>query len=265
MLRRFLYLDERALSDYLSAVEGGTRESAQRRTTTTRAGSGGVDLKAVSGRGERSAEEEETLSLADTATARFERLVQLAKSDPDANAWVDVLELDTELAEVGIGTIVEIECEIYVPDTVKMLSAAGGLPQALDQLDALTPFAAALGLDTESGLPNKGERDAVRGFVQALGSDQVLVGEFDSSDWRVVGPLAGAYVNGEIEGMAKVVGKVATRWPSGEWKPLLALPGTSLIPREQRRRLQRTQPKADERDQYLEGPAVLLDVLAVYR
>lgn len=264
MLRRFLYLDEPALTDYLSALEGGVRNAAERRTSQSAGAGGGLDLKAVSGHGERNFAHEETLSLSDTAPARYERLAKLASADPDSVGWVEVLDIG-ELATVGIGSIVEVECEVYVPDAVKMLSGSGDFAEALDQVQALAPFAQSLGLDTTTGLPSPAELQAMRGFIGSLGSDQVLVGEFEESDWRVAGRLAADHVNGEIDGIARVVGKVATKWPVGEWKPLLALPGMTLIPREQRRRLQRQKPDENEKEQYLEGPAVMLDLLAVYR
>lgn len=264
MLRRFLYLDEQALSDYLSALEDGSREAAQRRRADTQSGGGGVDAKIIKGELQRSSENEETLSLSDTSTARFERMMKLLVADPEAAGWVEVFDPDVEFSDIGIGALVETECEIFVPDLVKTLSASGGLPRALDQLDALLPFATALGLGTE-GLPNKTERDAVRGFVQALDSDQVLVGEFEDRTWRVAGRLAAEGIRGEIDGVARVIGKVSSRWPAGQWKPLLALPGMSFLPRDRRRQLQRSTPEPGQEDQYLEGPALMLDLLAIYR
>jgi hypothetical protein len=265
VLRRFLYLDEQALADYLSAVEGGARDSAQRTRRTAGKGGGGVDLKAVSGTAERSREDQETFSMSDTPAARYERLDQLAKADPEASGWVEVLDIDTDLDVLGIGMIVEVECEIHVPDIVKAMSSSGGIGDALDQLDTLLPFVEALGLDIGTEIPSKTQREAMTGFVRAFNGDQVVVGEFDTSEWRVVGRLNSSYLHGDIEGVARVVGKISIRWPQSEWKPLLALPGMSLLPREQRRRLQQTRPGPAERNQYVEGPAVMLDVLAIYR
>jgi hypothetical protein len=87
----------------------------------------------------------------------------------------------------------------------------------------------------------------------------------DDSDWRVAGELDEAFVRGDLEGPARVVGKVAKQWPAGQWKPLLALPGSSLLPRSKRRELERKRPDSDKEASYLEGPAVMLDVLAVFR
>ena len=79
------------------------------------------------------------------------------------------------------------------------------------------------------------------------------------------GELRQDFVQGELDGVVRLIGKVSKRWPSGQWKPLLALPGSSLLPRQKRRELERTPPKSDTEDQYLQGPACLLDILAIYR
>ncbi len=104
------------------------------------------------------------------------------------------------------------------------------------------------------------------GFMSQLSSDSVFVGEDDESDWKVAGKLASEHLkDSEIDGYVRVVGKVAQRWPKNRWKPLLALPGASLLPRKERKALESKAPSEDDADQFLEGPAVMLDVLAIYR
>jgi hypothetical protein len=46
---------------------------------------------------------------------------------------------------------------------------------------------------------------------------------------------------------------------------MLALPGLSLLPRDKRRALERKKPESDEAENYLAGPALMLDILAIYR
>ena len=165
---------------------------------------------------------------------------------------------------IGIGALVDIECEVYVPQVIQALSAQGGLTDALDTMDVLMPFADLFGLDT-SNLPEPRQREAMRTVSTRLAGDQVLVGERADSEWRVAGRLLSHHVRGDIEGVARVVGKVSAVWKVGTWKPLLSLPGLNLMSREQRRRLERTRPSESQQNSYLEGPAVMLDLLAVYR
>jgi hypothetical protein len=69
----------------------------------------------------------------------------------------------------------------------------------------------------------------------------------------------------ENEGFARVVGKVSAQWDKGNWKPLLVLPGMNLLSREQRRAMQRRGPDEGQESSWLEGSAIMLDVLAIYR
>jgi len=69
-----------------------------------------------------------------------------------------------------------------------------------------------------------------------------------------------------LEGRARLVGKVSRVLRSGRWRPFLTFPGMNVVPREERRRMER-QPPATGREgvYYLSGPALILDMLAVYR
>jgi hypothetical protein len=135
-------------------------------------------------------------------------------------------------------------------------------------MDAVLPFAEILNLDT-GNMPSKAEREAAKGltgsFGDILGGKVVVVGEFDESDWKVAGQVSPDYVNGDLDGRVRVVGKIASRWSQGQWKPVMALPGTSLLPREQRRRMERMRPDPGQESSFLEGPAIMLDLLAIYR
>lgn len=264
MLKNFLYLNDDALGSYLSALEGGARSSVQQRTARSSGVQGGVDARILNAKGDRAAEDETTIDLADTAHARYERLEQHALDDPERAGWITVLSPDVDLDGVGIGAIIDIECEIYVPHIIKALSASGGLSEALDAFNALLPVAGALGLDTSGG-PDTTQVAAIRSIAGSLGGDQVVVGERDDTEWRVAGRLLTPHLRGEVDGVARVVGKVATIWKAGRWKPLLALPGMSLLPRDQRRALERQQPSEDQAENWLEGPAAMLDILAIYR
>jgi hypothetical protein len=264
VLKNFLYLNEDSLAAYLSSLEGGLRGSSEKSSSTSKVLTGGVDAKVVKGTAEGSREEAVHISLADTAQARFERLEGLATENAEQSGWVTVNSPDDDLDGIGIGALVDIECEIYVPDQIRLLSSTGGTREALNTLEALRPMAEMVGLDTGS-VPTPEESGAFRSMVSNLGSDQVLVGERDDSNWRIAGKLLGRHLNGEIEGFARVVGKVSAAWRAGQWKPILSLPGMNIMPREQRRRLEREGPEPGNSESWLEGPALMLDLLAVYR
>jgi hypothetical protein len=264
MLKNFLYLNEDSLAAYLSALEGGLRNSTERRTSTSSAFGGGINAKVVTGSADRNREDATTISVADTAQARFERLEEMATADVERSGWTSVVSPDDDLNDVGIGALIDIECEVYVPDMIRALSSTGGMTDALNMFDTLLPLADIFGLDTTKA-PDSRQIAAVRSVVTNLGSDQVLVGERDDTEWRVAGKLLATHLRAEIEGVARVIGKVSAIWKRGEWKPLLSLPGMNLIPREQRRKLEQERPDPEQADRWLEGPAVMFDLLAVYR
>ncbi len=199
----------------------------------------------------------------DTAESRFARLLEIAEKYAEEIAWIDVLEPDTELDQAGFGAMVAGEAEFYVPQVVQLL-ASGELSRSLDLIDRIEPLADMLGLDKQ-GMPDKQGREAARSLVDAIGADQVAVGEFDASEWKVAGQLEKQYIRARIEGPARFVGKVARRWPAAEGRHLLALPGTTLLPRHERRALERRRPDNPDDDSFLLGPAMMLDLLAVWR
>lgn len=264
MLKNFIYLNEPALDSYLSALEDGLRGSVEAKTAKSSSVSGKAGIAGVGVAGDHERQDEETTSRVDTAAARFERLQKLARKDVEASGWVDVVDPDADLTGIGTGALIELECEIYVPEIVKALSPSGGLARAIGQLESLAQLAPAFGSDL-TGMPAQSQLDAMKGLSSALGTDAMFVGEPNDTDWHVAGKLLDAYLNGEVEGYARVVGKVSTQWGNGQWKPLLALPGMNLLSRDKRREMERTGPDQGQEQNWLEGPAIMLDVLAIYR
>lgn len=59
---------------------------------------------------------------------------------------------------------------------------------------------------------------------------------------------------------------VIRAWGHGAWKPLPGLPVVSQMPREQRREFERKGPdESNQQLMWLEGPALELDMLAIWR
>lgn len=264
MLRRFLYLDTAELTKYVSALEGGTTIESTNRWTRTGSGGAGVDAKFAHGEGSRSHEDEESRTFADTDEARFGRLLAAAESRPDDLGWVEVLEPDAAFKDIGIGAMVSWEADIYIPEIVQTMASSGEALGAIGKMQKLLPAAATLGLDTE-GLPTGETISAAAEFIGNLDARLVAVGEDDDTEWRVAAPLIDDFLHGDIEGRARLVGKVSQIVKPGRWKPFLTFPGMKVLSREERRRMERQAPSPGEEGQYLPGPAVMLDLLAIYR
>lgn len=264
MLTHFIYLDEAALDQYVSALEGGLVTGTTKRVAVVGAVEGGADVKILSGKGSRSTENEDSRTIEDTRASRFARLLKAAEEQSDALGWVEVLQPDADLDQIGIGAMVSWECDIYVPDMIRMLSQAGGAIGALRSFEALLPSASALGLDT-SGVPEAPQLRAMAGFLEGMQVKTLIVGEDDGTEWRIAGNLHGAVAHDQIDGRAWVVGKVTRVLGEGQWKPYATFPGMDLIPRAQRRAMERQAPAPGKEEEYLRGPALMLDILAIYR
>ncbi len=264
VLERFLYLDTNALDGYLSAVEDGLRTAAEVEEQAERDVKGDVDAKLVRGGAARKTSTAGRIERADTSHARFRRLIDAVESDPDKFGWHEIFDPDNQFNSTGIGALVSVECELYIPDAIRTM-ASGEFTQAIELMQNLRPMAGTFGLDME-GMPDDDELRSMSGIIGGISADQVLVGEIDGSDWRIAGRLRKDFLqDSDFDCIARVVGKVAKKWNEGEWKHLLALPGANLLPRSERRRLEKQQPENPDDDSYLQGPAVMLDILAVYR
>lgn len=264
MLRRFLYLDRTALRQYSSMIDGGLASSST--VTQTRGGEDAVrvDAKLVGGQKGWSREDQESKVVEDTDEARFDRLMSAAALDAERLGWIDVLDPDADLDRVGVGAVISWECDVWIPPASEMLSSTGEAAQALRMMRSLAPSASALGMAIP-GLPDDSQLEAMQRFVEGAEGKAVLVGEADESTWKFVAPLDPSFRDGDLDGYARVVGKVSKVVPEGRWQPLLTLPGMNLMPRAERRALQSKAPEPGQEDQYVAGPLVVLDLLAVFR
>lgn len=264
MLRKFSYLDGQALQQYLSALEGGLARDSTVRTASKGTGGGKLGVKVVEAHGERTVEQERSQTLADTDESRFARLVDAADADPDALGWVDVRDPEVDFAGIGIGAMISWECELFVPENVRALARSGEMLPAIELMQSLAPMAETLGLDLD-GIPSVGELDAYAGLLRGMNASLVAVGDDEETDWSVAGTLQDAWLAGEIEGRGIVVGKVQKVIKEGNFQPFLTFPGMNLVSREERRRMNKIPPAEGKEAEYLGGPALVLDVLAIYR
>jgi hypothetical protein len=265
ILRNFLYLNQVALDGYLAAVEDGLREERESEHGTSTHRKGGTDVKIAQGEMGSAEQQMERLRSRDTPEAKFNRLMMAVDTKPDSFDWIQIQDPDSDLLSAGPGVMLEGEADFYIPSLVRSLSADdGALNDALDMIDSLAPLASAFRLDM-TGMPNRQEREGLRTATQTLKAALVAVGELSDSAWKVAGQLDKEHRRADIDGAARFVGKVSRTWPSGEGRHLLALPGATLLPRDERRRLERQRPENANEDSFLMGPAFMLDFLAIWR
>jgi hypothetical protein len=253
------------LNGYLSALEDGLRNAAERRTSQTATVGGKAGIGGIGAEGERASDRETSQSYDDTSEARFERFMTLCVQNPGKSGWLDVINSDDDLPAAAPGAILEFDCEAYVPPMIKSLSSSGGIGDAMAMMKTLGPLMNSLGSGSLQ-LPPDDQMQAVSAVSAMMGDDLVVVGERDDTDWQVAGRLISKNIrDAELDGVARIVGKVSSRILTGEYKSLLALPGMNLMTREQRRAQAKTGPNQGDEANWVSGPALMLDILAVYR
>lgn len=102
-------------------------------------------------------------------------------------------------------------------------------------------------------------------MLKAIKPSLVIIGEDDDTEWRVAGSIdkRWALQGAEFDGFVRIIAKVIRRIDEGQQRSLLKLPGWN-ISREQRRKMER-QFKADSPNSImLNGPALMVDYLAIY-
>lgn len=263
-----IYLDTDSLTRYTAALEGGLRSGA----TTTEAGSSDLGGQLGPSYANLNASKSDTRSTSiqidDHDMARLSRLLRAGEINAEELGWIEVVQPDEDLKDIGIGAMVQWQCEVYVPDSIRQMQRKGGIGDALDAMESLLPAAKALNLDTQ-GLPPEKEMAAMNQFLKTLKVPPVVIGEDleGEASWKIAGPVKPEFLPDadKLDGPAICVGKVSKVVRAGKWHPLLTLPGMNLVSREERRKQERTPPKEGEEANYLHGPAVLLDMLAIYR
>ncbi|MER6928984.1 DUF6414 family protein [Kocuria palustris] len=266
MLHNSQYLDEDALANYIAALEGGLRDTGTSRTTGSHGYGGSIGWNSTKFEGSKDAETESTLNLVDHKASRLRRLIEAGHKNPEDTGWVEVLQPDTDFAEIGTGAIIEWECDVFVPESIAPMANHAGLSSALQTMKGLQPSAEALGLDMK-GVPTIPEMDAMTSFLDQLDVALVVVGDDSDTDWKLVGSLDKRWIAGEasFDGRVRVIGKVKKKIAADRWYPMVSLPGMNLVNRDERRRLERNGPKNEsEKDQFVRGPALVLDYLAIF-
>ena len=258
-LRRFLYLDEEQLNQYVSQIEDGLRRKLSRTSSSGTAKEAGAELKIVKGGLSKESAEALTEDVEDTGPAKFERLTRLIEGNESDFGWITVLQ-NADMDAVQVGSLIDVTADLYAADITK-LGGAGGVLGSLPLMKQMARMA-----DNEgvlAGLPSADQLDTIGSFMSAM-PEMILRGDILETDWSLVAQLDDVS-SGDIEGETRLVGKVSKRWGAGSWRALPGLPIVSAMPREQRREFERKGPTGDNTQLWVEGPAVQLDILAIYR
>lgn len=266
MLINALYLDEGALENYVAALEGGLRDSGSSVAKGGKGVSGSLGFGPARVDGHADSEVENTPTMKDHPVARLRRLIAAGQQNSEELAWIEVCQPEVDFSHAGIGSFIHWECDVYVPEFIAALANQGEIGGAIRLVKEVAPSAQALGLNMD-GLPPLDQMEAMLNLVEGMKISPVVVGDGSETDWKVVGSLRPPSIQRDatFDGTAIIIGKVKKRIPKGSWYPLVSLPGMNLLGREERRRKERRGPQDDDEEpQFIPGPALVVDYLAIY-
>jgi hypothetical protein len=265
LLKRFIYLDEDALAGYTASIEDGLL--GQKVTREVKSGSAGGSIgydKIAKADLKRGKEHEESKTVSDAPAAQFDRLVKIGEDNPDEVGWIDVMDPDADFATAAIGNFISWDCDVFIPDISRLISKSGDAARLLPLVPDMLELMRLSGKDIDdSKIPDVAAIDRVTSFVNRLEAKRVVVGEDEDTEWKVSGSIHDRFVHADdIDDRLIIVGKVTRKLSPAQTRPYVMPP---TINRQQRKALERKKPESGKEDQYLFGPALLLDVLAIYR
>lgn len=258
--RSFLYIDHEEVESLLSGVEGGTfSEESQREQGGSGWGGraeGRVGPVGGSYTGDVRDTHERSRTMQQTAEARFSRLMQEIDDDPDESVLVCSSGSSNPWREAEENRFVRFTGSLDVPEFVVALANSGDylrIGQAFENVGAIQI--------------SKEQRNALEGMAsvnEAIGERLPIFMETGLDHPTVVLPLTSRMSRARIDryaGRATVVGRVSERVPERTKHTLFEIPGMRQMNRKQRRA------GGDRGMQNLEveGPALILNVIAVFQ
>jgi hypothetical protein len=264
MLNSFIYLDVELLHQLIGAAENGlvteqAVESGGEGSVSGRAGFQGLSVEA-----KHAGNNKTTRQLDDTDFARFTRLMQFCKANSEEADWLPV-ENPASAIEATTGKLVELTVDTYVPDFIKYVNKyqqISGVLELAEQLKGVVP-----GINDDDVQSISSMNSKMSPIASIMKDKLVVCGDCAGFQFHCVRKIKPQYVIGdeELEGDEyRIVGKVRSSWKRGEWKNMLSLPGMDFMSREQRRKMLKEEPTEENKNQYVEGPAIQLQILAIY-
>lgn len=273
MLIRFVYLDRPTLEGYAAQMDGGLIAETKVQLVKRRTLSGEINSKflKIGAQSDGSNNTERTMSY--PSEAQFQRLLAVANDDPDTIAWIDVVDPSNDFASAQVGETIAWECDIDIDQGSRIAAQGGGGAQMLGIAEVLVSAGQA-GLnfgsgnfDPEQANRVKAQAEAIRGLLDGLKLNRIAVGRDPSTtNWSVFGPLYNDHLQVEdIENERLIiVGKIKRIVPFGQTRKLLNNEAMQLM--EISRKKPSGSAQADNPlNNEIAGPALELDILAVYR
>jgi hypothetical protein len=259
-LRRFLYLNDATVDDFLGQLEFGVADDEVHTETKERSGDAGLKMPAVNFGGSRSSAVGVERNVRQNSASRFARLYRLLQDTEPSELWV-LSDIDTDTWKcLDRGSLLELELNLTVPQFARFMSAANAFVPLMEAVGSVDPSM----VDPET-------RSQVLAFSQfatgGSGTEITLTGEMESSPSYSFGcrlnrsGLLGPLDN--LEGTYTVLGQVVRIVEEGDSEILFDIPAMAAMNRRDRRKAGKD--ISEEFVVKVNGPGAILDVVAIYR
>ena len=251
MMFELAYLNTKAVDSYLAQIEDGLLLTREKHDGLKKKRGVNARVSVAGGEIGRELDSSDTKSYSDTPDARFSRL--LRHIDDSDNLSVFLSEADFDGAQVG--ELISWYCGVYIPDAVKLLTSGDEINRLAGLATSMMPLGKTFGVDM-SDMPPAADIELLGrfgDFAKHFGAKTLIVGEDNAGmDWKIAAQLNAEFVlTDELDGDFTVIGKAGRTIPRGESMSVLALPGTDLLPRDQRRNMAKKSPSETERANYV--------------
>ncbi len=269
IVREFLYLDPSLVDQFLAQVEGGLFDEEQEKHIwgggRKVGGKGGVGPLSAEIGLDRTAQNEAERVMRQTAESRFDRL---HRRFTETGNLQPLQAVDEEIwYQLRRGELLEVEAALK-------LSGAANLMRLLEFANSIGPLMQVFGSSDTDAQENLAKMAQIRQVTSANGTIPVIAHLLDTPDFKLLCQLRTEALRvaiDELTGEATIFGKVQRLLRKDEEVPAGDLiPGMNVLPREQRRKLERSLASQQEGqmpfgDFSVTAPAALFTPVAIYR
>jgi hypothetical protein len=118
VLKHFVYLDKKALSQYVAALEGNLIVESKARAVSSGGGGVGGNVKILHADYKKGHEDEHSWTLTDPPEAQFERLLAALTENSETLGWLEITDPDADFPEVTRHMMISWECYLAVQGQV---------------------------------------------------------------------------------------------------------------------------------------------------
>ncbi len=272
MLIRFVYLDKPILEGFAAQLDGGLIAETKVHLVKKRAKTGEINLKFARAKLEGGGSDDRELTMSYPPEAQYQRLLAVARDNPEAIAWIDVVDPNNDFASAQVGETILWECDVEIDQGSRLIARGGGGVQMAALMDVfVTAGQAGLSVgnanyDTSNAEQLKAQTEVMRQLFDSLNISRIAVGRDSSTTtWSIFGPLHNDHLrveNIENERLI-VVGKIKRIVPYGQSRKLVNNEAMQLMETFSTSSGRKNQ--SNPMNYEIEGPALELDIIAIYR